>query len=94
MARFPRLTRRIRRLAAQGRYALTPYTEVRKGIREIEDQELLAILTRGKVAEVYPTRGRVRLRGAVRSGELLNVVVEFDAASEILILVSTYFEER
>ena len=94
MARFTRLMRRIRRLAAQGRYTLTPYAEMRRGICEIEDSELLAVLTRGRIVEVYPDRGRVKIRGTVRGGELLNIVVEFDAASEILIIVSTFFEAR
>ena len=73
---------------------MTPYAEMRKGIREIEDRELLAVLARGRVVEVYPDRRRVKLRGTVRGSEPLNVVVEFDAASEILIIVSTFFEDR
>lgn len=94
MARFARLARRVQRLAAQGRNTLTPYAEVRKGIREIEDGELLAVLLRGKVVEVYPQRGRLKVRGKIRGGESLNIVVEFDAASEILIIVSTFLEDR
>jgi len=94
MARFTRLARRIRRFAAQGRYTLTPYAEMRKGLRELEDDELLAVLTCGKVVEVYPDRGRAKICGRVRGGEALNVVVEFDVAGEILIIISTFFEDR
>ncbi len=88
------MTRRVRRLAAQGRHALAPHAEIRKGIREIQDSELLAVLTRGNVVEVYPKRRRMKVRGAFRGGERLNVVVEFDAAGEILSIVSTFFGER